>query len=761
MADEEPPSLGKSTSLTTPTSAFAGGSAPPATAFSHGSNGDGSSSPSNATPPSDDLNKRWKQYEHEMESRRGESALTQGDMGENNNHAYDNYKLRDNRNKPESARRGVSDGSVVSAEYSFKKSTSYDTNELIRKYSGVTGIPAISGSNGSLPRPTSFRRSSSSISQSSAAVREEALQVLELVDEHLNSPFHVRRTESGGFRAQASGLSGGNFPAPYSVHRTDSGAVLVEHDGLEDEEGAIQPYYVKRSSSGTVTSGRGPRRTPAALSGLGLSDSATNNSRTLFKSGRYSFSDPKFREDDFLAEEEDEIVGPAGTLDDNDPNVEVPISSSYMYRDDMGSPAFDGDFPRGSAPWSSRYSDNPLTTKRMLDDFENGNYGSRERQSARNMFMSTTSSMRDAATNVGGVMATQSVKVFGAGYSFRQSHTFGSQKDTFNLRSMWAEGDADTHYDDDESIQGNRVHKTWQQVMLNKKRRRRIGCSILCLVVVIVVIGVALAFSKDQRAAKNVAQYPGSDIGSPITFYATCNTPYNGGEVQRLEKRVAAIPEDGQFFIHLGNLQNASASFCPPSRMFEMAALFRTSPIPFMVIPGEEDWVKCPDQGLSLTRWLTAFEDIDQAFNSDMVVRRSENNPELFVFLENGVVFFGLHLVSGSIEDLGAHDARMKDMAIFFLGMLNYYKEQFRAIVIMGNARPGHQQHRFFESTADVLKRLQIPVVYVHSYSGGGNVEYTPLPDIPFIHGVQVPSGGGDQPLRISVGFGANPFVVG
>ncbi|KAG7349762.1 hypothetical protein IV203_012359 [Nitzschia inconspicua] len=749
MADEEPPSLGRSAPSTPSASAFGGsGTAPPSMAFSHNNGGTNNN---NTTPPSDDLNRRWKQYEQEMETRRSESALTKSANSDSGN-----YKL------PDAAKRGVSEGGTGIADYSVKRSTSYDTNELIRKYAGVTGIPPALSSG--LPRPSSFRRTSSSMSQSSAAVREEALQVLDLVDEHLNAPFSVRRTESGGFRAHASSMAGGSastIPSSYSVRRTESGTVMVEHEGTEDEDGAIQPYYVKRTASGTVTSGRGPRRTPAALSGLGLSESALNNSRTQFKSGRYSFSDPKFREDDYLAEDEDDIIGPSGTFDENDPNVEVPISPHHSkYRDDVGPTAFDGDFPRGSSAWSSRYTDNPIKTKLMLDDWDQGNYGNRERQSARNMFMSTASSMRDAANNVGGTMTSQGGKVFGAGFSFRQSHTFGNQKDNFNLRTMWNDGDVGDVYDD-QSIQGTRNHKTWQQVMLNKKRRRRIGCSILCFILAIIALAVGLSTTKEQRTA-NKSTYPGHDIGSPVTFYATCDTPYNAHEEKVLQSTIATLPEDGNFFVHLGNLQDAAENSCPPSRMYEMATLFLKSPIPFINVPGDQDWVKCTDQALAFSRWLNAFEDIDENFSNDNVmVRRSENNPELFVFNQNGVLFFGLHLVNGPILDLERHDARMRDMAIFFLGMLNFHKEEFRAIVILGNARPGHQQHRFFESVSNVLERIQTPVVYVHADSGLGDVEYTPIEKYPFIHGIQVPNGGKEGPLKISVGFGNNPFVVG
>ncbi|KAL3903572.1 MAG: hypothetical protein SGILL_010394, partial [Bacillariaceae sp.] len=526
-----------------------------------------------------------------------------------------------------------------------------------------------------------------------------------------------------------------------------------------DGGGAIKPYYVKRSSSGNLSSGRGPRRTPAALSGLSLSDAATNNSRTQFRSGRYSFSDPKFRDDDFLEEEEDDIIGPAGTFDENDPNVEVPISPSPKYHDDPGA-TFDGDFPRGSSNWSSRYSDNPHKTKRMLDNWEQGYYGNRERQSARNMFMSTASTMKDAATNVGGAVATQSARVFGAGFSFRQSHTFGSQKENTNLRSMWKDDD---EYCDNEEVQGSRVHKTWQQVMLNKKKRRRIGCAGFCIVFLAIIIGVSVSSTSESREAKRAAKYPGSKMGAPMSFYVTSSVPYTMAQEKQLEGDLATIPNDGEFIVHVGNMQDAKSSFCTPARFYDVASIFRKSPIPFLAVPGEDDWVNCPNQPLAFARWAFSMIDIDQSFNHAMLVQRSDNNPELFSVLHNGVLFFGLHLVSGAIEDEDAMLALEQDMRNFVFGMLKMNEAQFRAVVLLGNARPGPQQKSFFDSVADVFQRIRAPVLYVHSDSGVGDkaVEYTPLPEFPFIRGVQVPSGSQQKPLKIHVGSGGAPFVIG
>jgi hypothetical protein len=179
-----------------------------------------------------------------------------------------------------------------------------------------------------------------------------------------------------------------------------------------------------------------------------------------------------------------------------------------------------------------------------------------------------------------------------------------------------------------------------------------------------------------------------------------------------------------------------------------------------IAVPGENDWVNCPKQRISLARWLDAFLTIDLQFDHTMTVKRSEFNPELFAILHDGVLFFGLHIVSGSIADPEPHQARMEDMKRFFLEMLELNQAQFRAIVMLGNARPGPQHKAFFDGVADVLSRIRAPVAYVHADSGVAVTEYTPIPDIPFIHGIQVPSGGNHKPLKISVGFGGQPFEV-
>ena len=177
-------------------------------------------------------------------------------------------------------------------------------------------------------------------------VRNQAMKVLDLVDDHLNTPLDVRRTESGGFRVAPSM----GHESPYAVRRTSSGAIVVQED-IADRE----PYMVRRTASGTITSGLAPannsggKRPPAALSGLFGADSSG-------KGQRYSMTDPDFREDDHFSDEEDDIM-----VTDSEPVVDIVklesrAAANRASRGDNHN-NFDGDFPEGSSSWSSRYLD--------------------------------------------------------------------------------------------------------------------------------------------------------------------------------------------------------------------------------------------------------------------------------------------------------------------------------------------------------------------------------------------------------------------
>jgi hypothetical protein len=666
-----------------------------------------------AAPPtvmSTQMNDRWQQYETQMDGHRNDSSLENNTPQENPSDYRVSAKARTELNPHQ--------------PYSFRKSDSHDTDDLIRKYGGMSGVsPVIS--NYSRP-PTS---SSSSNSMQPADVRDQAQNMLNLVDDHLKTPIDIRRTESGGFRAAP--------PVPSN-----------------DEE---DPYSFRRSPSTSSTG----KRVPAALSGLNFNKSKPANNWK--ESGRYSFSDPSFRDDDHISDDEDVIIQSDGPFQD-EPVVDVVgmesrAAGSRPYSDEK---KFEGDFDGGSKSWSSRYTDSTayVSQKHVLDKWDREFERDQERKSARNMFMSTASNIRSSASNVLSSAGSQKQKIFGSGgFSFRANHVFGhhksaSERPEINLRTVWRE------VDEDSPTSVPPVHKTWQEVMLNKRKRRRI------LGILFLLILGGIAASSAVTAIKNrqdsASMFSGSNIGQSVTFYVTSDSPYDDAAETRMVKDLANIPMESEFVVHLGNIQDAAVSMCAKNRYSDVASMLVKSPVPVFVLPGAEDWTKCPKPSKALDHWMEAFFDFDLKFKHSIPVKRDDANPEAFAFLHHGVLFVGMHVVSGPVMDDDEWVDRQKEMLKWYYGIANSNKGNFRNIVLLGNARPSAQQALFFDALFSNLKEHHAPIVYVHANQHGDDVmQYTPFEGHREIPAIGVQHGSSHPPLKITVGFGERPFMVG
>ena len=792
--DEEPPALSSSMP---PQAAFgkraSTGGPPPPSMFSS------STAPSRSAPaaPATDLSSRWKQYEAEKTTGMvGPDGPSSSSASSNAAHSdYDLYETPEKQRKSYTGARGnsaSSDANLPEAleprrTYSLTKSGSYNTNDLIAKYSGVSGVPSsssgiqrtlsnASSNNGNTSGNGNSNRSHSAIPSSA---RAEAVKVLTMADEREQRIHHNTSSSSSSNQ-------------PFQVHRTESGGFRASAAAAEPERSS---FSFQRSSSNT-------RRTPSALSGLGLNKSSPDRSSAAWKTGRYAFSDPQFRKDDYLEEEEDNIIGPAvvDSLEAENESRKNRTSASYR------------DFPRGGkatgSSWSSRYSDDPSgaannTGATLLDRYDRAHSlgqaptkSSSRKSAARSMFMSTASnvggSVRALKANVskGLSEAKSNSKVFGKGFSFKENqktklrspaaqHRKGGADATgvTNLRTVWN----DDTFNDEEETSDHKHHRTWEAVALQKQRRRKLLLSFLCVLLSAIIIGVSLSQTAWRWKYKNLWRNGNTHID--VIFYATSNTPlgYGTSEAQ-LVQDLRNIPSDAEFVTHLGNLQDASLGMCPAARMPEIAGLLAgQSPVPIYMVPGEHDWINCPDQLASLARWLASFG-TNQAFEqanslvdggtttaaSAGEFDRPKSSPDIFSKLHHGVLFFGLHLVSGIVTEgqgMVVQDVRDEKMAIFVRGTLDRLKGEYRAIVMLGNARPGPQQRNFFDSIREDLKHARVPAAYVHSHSGFGNTEHYPFGGrdvLGSMVAIQASNGGANQtPLKIKVGFGKKPFEVG
>lgn len=709
--------------------------------------------------------------------------------------------------KAKTGRPPVTSANNSGGAYAFKRSESYDTAELIRKYGkysqAAQAQAAKDGTAGGASSSVPFKRSNSTNGAASptaegANIRSQALKVLDLVDDRLQKPVEVRRTESGGFRASAS---------PYAVQRTLSNA----------------------SSSSA-------RHVPSALAGLGMAAGEASLSLSsphdynggervgnVRSSPHVTFGGVDYHGDD--DEVEDEIL-----IDDDAPLVDVVqmqnraagrFSNSrhnkmeaQLIEEDLSDHDGSSEHSRSSgAPspdrtsaWSSRYAHMPKSSdprvSQMLDNMDREHSRGLSRISARNMFAAT------AYDNNGQVHSPVkgNGRVFGAGFSFRNQGLRAYRDmddqdivdDQRNLNvSVYHDEENDGGFED----QSPPVHKTWQAAQQKRRRRRNILVLLLCLMCLAVVIGTlaSLLTGNDQSTSaaassgapdnqvvdnkpkegsdpdetpdditngENIIENNDEDkdkekeedpevVVDVVTdagtrFFVTSDVPYDiDAKVKLASDLVALKKRDGNFLMHLGNVQDNSY-ICPAEKYQEVADLFvADSPVPVLITPGSHDWSKCPLPQASFEHWIEAFgEGFDSNFDFNSTVYRQRDIRENFAWLHDGVLFLGMHLV---YDDPVA--TRQEGLVKFYFGMLNMFKGDYRALVIFGNAKATSEFQGFFGGVATTLKSIGVPVAYVHANHDGHHdvLKYRPFDDMPTMLAIEVAKGSHVAPLRITV----------
>jgi len=551
-------------------------------------------------------------------------------------------------------------------------------------------------------------------------VRAEALAVLEKAGDDV-SPYELRQTRSGGL------TSGKN--QPYSFRRSAS---------MESRGDRADPGSFRRNSSGDVTSERTRKRAPAALAGLDLKNAAPSRS----ESRKWTISDD---DDDLVLEDEDDVV----EVVDMENRIIGGRSSSGSPRRSGGYTDYPSQANTPPSNWSSRYSVNPylsggVTAKDMQVDRDQ----QRSAKSARNMFMtSNPSSPSSPSTNI-----------FGSGFTFRKSNDTPPRD--YNLKTVWSDGDPLTSngnsLDPPYNVGTNGVSKL--------RRRRRICVFSVLAVFAIIIIASTSKKARDRKSAPSVVSGEGGD--GATTFYVMADVPYDAEEGTKLSRDLEAFPGDADFIIHLGNIQDASVNLCSEYGYEEAAALLRQSPAPVFVLPGENDWNNCPDPNKAWEDWSTNFMKFERNFYPPFTVLRQSDQIENFSFLYDGVLFIGLHLVGGRVPDQDAWDDLLKTNVDWVDENFNsiFKNENYRAVVLLGNARPSNQQRSFFNEVVNVIRSMGKPTIYIHANPADGSkfAMYKPFGDAGGnLDAVQLEDGGQSPPLRVSVGDGPRPFALG
>ncbi len=299
-------------------------------------------------------------------------------------------------------------------------------------------------------------------------------------------------------------------------------------------------------------------------------------------------------------------------------------------------------------------------------------------------------------------------------------------------------------------------------VIEKRQRRRRFLWMILLFITIVATMSVTIATTRNGSGMAAAMYY---DVGEEIKFWVTSDIPYNKAEETLLSRELSSLhARDGDFLIHLGDIHQAQVTLCPFSVYDDAAHLLKQSPVPVVVLPGNNDWNECPMPDISFEYWMEKLNKFENNFPVDdyataPAVNRQIGRDENFAFLQKGVLFIGLNLVDGKVHDEREWLIRHQTNVQWVEMQLSLYNvDEYRAIVLMGHAGYTAKVGDFFWPVVDDLRSTNKPVLYLHANDGQGMIEYNPADDFPKFTAVRLEKGSRVAPTLVTVMAGPKPF---
>ncbi|MCB1064509.1 MAG: hypothetical protein KDN20_16525 [Verrucomicrobiae bacterium] len=244
-----------------------------------------------------------------------------------------------------------------------------------------------------------------------------------------------------------------------------------------------------------------------------------------------------------------------------------------------------------------------------------------------------------------------------------------------------------------------------------------------------------------------------------ITFGVMGDVPYEAYEDELLPLQIAGLPDDLPFVVHVGDIKRGNVP-CDLAVYQKVAGMLAKSKPPVFIIPGDNEYNDCTDPTTAWEHWEATFSRFDERWSHSLSVSRQSERSENFAFIKDRVLFVGIHLLGGRVQDPAEWKARHADD-------LRWVNEQFsrvagtvEAAVIFGHGTPTPKHDDFFSQMAITAAAFQKPIAYIHGDSHKF-VRDRPFKEVPNFYRIQIDRGGIAPPLRVSVILGSEePFVT-
>jgi hypothetical protein len=233
-----------------------------------------------------------------------------------------------------------------------------------------------------------------------------------------------------------------------------------------------------------------------------------------------------------------------------------------------------------------------------------------------------------------------------------------------------------------------------------------------------------------------------------FSFAVIGDAPYFSHEEIYLQSLLASFAQESiEFVVHVGDIKSGS-SRCDTTLYEARRRLFSSTPRPFVLVPGDNDWADChrpacggydPEERLDAVRQIF-YRDGFSLGTQAMQLERQSRNPAFAAYREHArwmadrVVFVSLN-VAGSGNRYGSGDAAKREASERMRAVSAWLREGFAkarendapGIVIVFHADPrfdlpaGHPRRKgyeaFLQELATASGQFGRPVLLVHGDS--------------------------------------------
>ena len=227
------------------------------------------------------------------------------------------------------------------------------------------------------------------------------------------------------------------------------------------------------------------------------------------------------------------------------------------------------------------------------------------------------------------------------------------------------------------------------------------------------------ALSSDPSAIEKMEEVsPESTI---TTFYVMADAPYSDEERYHLMPRhIDQLGDDGEFLVHLGDLQYAAVDRCREGAYFEAREILKRSRMPTFVLPGDNDINDCQSMSHGEEMWMKYFHLFDKRWDHSFDVTRWGDLDESFSFIQKRVLYLGLNMIGGTPYSWSEKTQRHQKHVEQVRALLEKHRGKFDVLVLLKHAEPGRNHRDFFGDGdrdglfIDMIKRLGKPTIHFH-----------------------------------------------